>query len=206
MQLQNLENVCSNISSEIIVLKSLLESLHSHGNSYLPMLTFFSDKDTRLFTVNTPAQQTFDDSLIRISEALHLYSAANCESVVISLNASIHKDDVQYSSLIVFLLSDSAAWQINLPYIIQSDNTFFWHNDLFEVNQIVEEDIHSIENLTKDMLTMFYVYTHIDHSPYTLSEVLSYLSTTGAMIVNHQNDIISFYDFSHSANPFVMKD
>jgi len=206
MELDALEKVCSPISTEITLLKSVLESVHSSGKKYQPMLTFFSDSKTRFITLTIPFQENFNDSLIRISESLHLYSAINAHCVTLSFNANLEKDGSIYDTLIIFLLSEDSAWQINLPYSFNPDNSIIWMNDLFEINQILKENMDSIENLTKDMLTMFYVYTHIDSSPYTFSEILSFLSTTGAAAALHTDQEISFYDLSSDSNPFLVKE
>jgi len=206
MELKELEKVCSPISTEITLIKSVFESVFFSQKKYQPMITFFSDSNTRYLTITIPSQETFNDSLTRISESLHLYSAINAHCATLSMTATLEKDGTTYNTLIIFLLSEEFAWQINLPYIITSDNSIVWQDDLFEINQILQENINSIENLTRDMLTIFYVYTHIHPSPYSLSEVLSFLSTTGAVAALHTDQKVSFYDLSVETNPFLMKE
>lgn len=199
----DIAKVCINLDTEVKILQSLCETMFSSQKKYQPMATFYSDSSTRFITLTISPQTNFEDSLIRLSEILHLYSAINAQSAIVSLTAKVNINDNSYESLMIFILSEEHAWHMMLPYTFDSDQNVHWLNDHFETNEIYTED-H--QNISKDMMNIFFLFTHTTPSPYSTSEVLSYLSATGATATFHTNEEISFYDFSTETNPFILKE
>ena len=199
----DIAHTCSNINTEVKILQSLSETIVSSQKKYQPMATFYSDSSTRFVTLVISPQTNFEDSLIRISEILHLYSSIEAQCVIVSLTAKVNINENSYESLMIFILSEERAWHMMLPYTVDSEQNIHWLNDYFETNEI---DTQDHQYISKDMMNIFFVFTHTSPSPYSCSEILSYLSTTGATASFHTNEEISFYDFSSEDNPFILKE
>ena len=130
----DIAKVCINLSTEVKILQSLCETMFFSQKKYQPMATFYSDSSTRFITLTISPQTNFEDSLIRLSEILHLYSAIEAQSAIVSLTAKVNINDNSYESLMIFILSEEHAWHMMLPYTFDSDQNVRWLNDHFETN------------------------------------------------------------------------
>jgi len=184
---------CNNlIFEEIDAFKNSIEKISETSTAFSPMLTFMSSSTERALTIVTPNQDTFDDTFTRIAEALHLYPAINAYSVVLAFSSKKQYDDNIYDSLNIFLLTDSFAGLASYPYTVNTDKTVTWHEQHAEMLNIDDSDF---DPQFKDMLTMFFYFTHLEAPAYTTSEVLSYLSRIGCAINIYNNFDVHYYDF-----------
>lgn len=171
------------------------EQVIKNSSSFAPMLTFFASSDKVSTTVVVNSYPSFEETLLRISEALYLYSPLNAHAVMVSINSDIHDDDGNYisSSLNTFTLSDAYAFITTMPYSVDDKLNVSWYTEKFETSNVLDKNF---EGISKEMVNLFYMFTHVENSPYTVQEVLSYLTFVGATISIHENTPISFYDMT----------
>lgn len=190
---ESFEKYNSIIHQEIDTLKHTVEKCVSQNSNYLPMLTFMSTADDRMLTVTVPRQDNHEDTFVRIAEVLHLYSAIEPYSVVVSLSTKKEINNQHYDALTIFILTSDFAGILSIPYTVDSSNTVLWHDDLFEMENVDDQDF---DPTTKDMITMFFFFTHIEKPAYTASEVLSYLSRIGCAIYMFDKFDVSYFDLT----------
>lgn len=190
---ESFEQYNSIIHQEIDILKHTVEKCVLEGGRYSPMLTFMSSISERMLTVTIPYQDNYEDTFLRIAEVLHLYSALESYSVVVSLSAKKEINNQQYDVLTVFTLTDNYAGILSIPYTVDSSKVVIWHDDLFEMENIDDQDF---DPTTKDMITMFFFFTHIEKPAYSASEVLSYLSRIGCAIYMFDKFNVSYFDLT----------
>jgi len=190
---ESFEQHNSIIHQEIDTLKHTIEKCVAEKTSYSPMLTFMSSVDTRTLTVVIPNQNNYEDTFVRLAEVLHLYAAIEAYCVVISISTKKEIDNKQYDVLTIFNLTSDFAGIISIPYTVDSSNALTWHDDLFQIEDIDDQDF---DPTTKDMITMFFFFTHIEKPAYTASEVLSYLSNIGCALYMFENFNVPYFDLT----------
>lgn len=176
------------------------EQVIEKSAGFHPMLTFYAASDEPAITIVVDSSgTTFQHTLARLAEALYLYAPLKAHAVLIAINSDINNEDGKYihSSLNVFTLSDLSAFVTSMPYTVTSTNQVTWLNDQFTTENILDKNF---DGLSKEMVNLFYMLTHIDGSPYTVQELLSYLSYVGAAIQIHNDMNISFYDMTPQKN------
>lgn len=193
--LDRIKEECSIIDEEINVLQNVLMEVASRGAKYHPMVTFFENQNTRQVAVTPAPQPTFNDTLTKIAETLYLYPCLGSSCAVISLDSIIQNSDNQtLDCLQIFVISESQGHIIQLPYTKNEDNTILWHTDQFQTENLLSTNY---EGSTRDMINLFFMFTHLDASAYTVHECLSYLSYSGAGIQIFDSLKIAYYDAVH---------
>ena len=194
--LQDIKDLCPVIDEELLVLRGTLEENVSHGYNYRPMVTFFKFPDVRQCAVVPNPQVEFTDTLARIAEALYLYPALDSSYAVVSLLSELHDDDNNKTAecLNVFVLEEDSAHMINMPYTV-SDKNVNWLYDKFSS---VNVSNHEYEGISKEMINMFYMFTHLEHPLYTVQEVLSFLGISGAGVHVFPGVNVSYFSVAHS--------
>lgn len=190
---ESFEKYNSIIHQEIDTLKHTVEKCVAQNGHYSPMLTFMSSRDERMLTVAVPHQNNLEDTFVRIAEVLHLYSAINSYSVILSMVTKKEINDYQYDTLTVFTLTSDFAGILSIPYTVDSSNVLTWCDDLFQMEDIDDQDF---DPTTKDMITMFFFFTHVEKPAYTASEVLSYLSRIGCAIYMFDKFDVPYFDLT----------
>lgn len=188
-----LNNLCSITDNIFDALRYTAEALVSSGKSIAPTLNFLESEDSLSITVVPPPGDRFQDTLSRIAEALYLYSPMKSHAVMITLNSDICDDygNKISSALNTFTLSDDYAFFTTMPYTITSSNSIIWHSDQNKTEHLLDKQF---EGLSKEMVNLFYAMTHIDHSPYPVQEILSYLTFVGTAFEIHAKIPIAYYD------------
>lgn len=161
------------IDKELVLLKSLLETQHSNNMTYNPMSVFIDSKHEKMLAITSPKLSTFQENTINIAEMLHLYTALDSFSSIVSLTSKINIDGNDYNNLSIFLVSDQNAYIFILPYRINDDNKIQW---LTEHESCVNVADTEPSSEIKDFVTMLFVYTHLPMPVFTIAEILSYLS------------------------------
>lgn len=175
----SISDLITDIENEIKICKSLLESVKSENNSeYVPMIVFYSNSDTKQLVVAPKSTQDFDEKMLAIAEAMHLFTPLESYAAILSLTTKMKHDDELYEALTLHVLSQDHAYNIILPYQF-INNTVVWNDDLAYSSMIDEEDI---DDTGKDIVSMLYLFVHIEKSIFSPSEILSYLSSKGAAI------------------------
>lgn len=186
---------CSIIDEEINILQNVLMDVASRDATYHPMVTFFQNHNTRQVVITPPPQQSFSDTLTKLAEALYLYPCLDSNCAIISLDSIIQNSENQsLDCLQIFVISESQGYIIRLPYIKNQDKTITWCTDLFETENILSANF---EGPTKDMVNLFFMFTHLDASAYTVHECLSYLSYSGASVQIFDSLKIAYYSAVH---------
>jgi len=100
----------------------------------------------------------------------------------------------QLDCLQLFLISEYRGYIIQLPYTKNQDKTITWHSDQFTTQNLLDTNF---EGPTKDMINLFFMFTHLDSSPYTVHECLSYLTYSGASLQIFDSLKIAYYSAIH---------
>jgi len=183
------------IDEEIHLVKTIIEQNHKDLGSTktAPLLVFYTAPEKRHVAISTSEQGDFVDVVCRISEAMNIYPLIDAYSAIISMNFNVDIDGEKIPAINMFALSFTHAWSITIPYKIQNDEVF-WLNDNINVSHI---DDLELDDETRQMVSMFYVYVNVNNLHYTLPELLSYLSTIGAAVKFIDDDAPSFFDMSN---------
>lgn len=194
--LQDIKEICPVIDEELLVLRGTLEENVSHDYNYRPMVTFFQSSHARQCAVVPNPQIEFTDTLARIAEALYLYPALNSSYAVVSLLSELHDDDNDKTAecLNVFVLEEDSAYMINMPYTVSHKNV----NWLYDKFTSVNVSNHEYEGIAKEMINMFYMFTHLEHPLYTVQELLSFLGISGAGVHVFPGLNVSYFSVAHS--------
>ena len=194
--LQEIKNICPVIYEELLVLRATLEENILHDCDYNPMITFFRSPDVRQIAIVPKPESEFSDTLARFAETLYLYSALNCTYAVISLSSELHDENQNKTSecMNVFLLEEDSAHMINMPYTL-SGRTVNWLYDKF---YSVNVSNHEYDGISKEMINMFYMFTHLEHPLYSVQELLSFLGMSGAGVHVFPGFNISYFAASPS--------
>lgn len=183
--------LCSDLDKEITLTKFLFEKLHESNLEYSPMSVFFSSSSERSVACTIPPQSSYDELTVRLSEVLFLYSALKAHCVFVSY---VDTYESSSPSLIMYLVSDTKCWRMTFNYYINNDNKVIWTEEKSESLADVE-----LTPSLHELATVLFMHTHIDNSPFTSSEVLSYLSTLSCAIKIMGSQPLSYYDFSNNA-------
>ena len=192
LDLENIKETCSIIEDEISVLQQTLQEHLINDHSYSPMITFFTSPDTRALAVVPPNQPSFQDTLVRMSEIFYIYSPLASHCCVISIDSTIKNDQgSDIDCFHVFVISEEQGYVIMLPYSKDSSNNLTWHSEDFTAQNILDTEF---QGQTKEMINLFYTFTHLNSPPFTVNECLSYLSHVGAAILVFDSFKINYYN------------
>ena len=183
------------LEQELSVLRSVLEETVAAGKSFCPMLTFFDSPTTRKIAVATKIHQDFGDTLSEISAALFLYSSINAHHATLCLHSDIQDDDGDKLSeaINLFLVSEDYGFMITMQYTV-SNNTVTWLYDNFECISIVDAPFTGV---SKEMVNMLFMHSHLEKPVYTVNELLSYLSYIDVDIHQFGDSPTLYYNMSH---------
>lgn len=190
-KLESVKNCIEEIENEVAIMKMVVESSVSKNHGFVPMVVFYSSSTTKEFVVAPEAGNTFDSKMKSISEVLHLYSAAKSYAAIVSFNIKAEINDQTYDMINMYVLTASNAYVIQIPFLVDN-NKVEWQNDMFSCTSIDELETDAI---AKNVLTMFYHFTHIENPGFTVEELMSYLSFKGAEIAQ-MNSKYKYIDFS----------
>lgn len=182
--------VCSDLDKELTLTKLLFEKMHEQNLEYSPMTVFFSNASERSVVCSIAPETDYNNLIVRFSEVLFLYSALQAHCVFVS-----YLDTYESSSpcLRIYLLSNTKAWRITFNYSVDADNRITWLDDISESFTDIE-----LTPSLHELATVLFMHTHIDNSPFTSAEVLSYLSTLSCSIKLLGSKPLSYYDFSNN--------
>lgn len=103
-----------------------------------------------------------------VSSIFHVYNAINATSGIIITFSKYGEND----ALIATVISHEYAYVFIYPYE-KNDDKIQWLDDLTESSHV--DDFEFDSNGT-DIISMYYYYSHLNHAPYSLSHIYSYLS------------------------------
>lgn len=193
-ELKHIKEVCSVIDEELSILRHVLEDVVSRDFGYNPMMTFFKNSTQRYLALTIPKQQDFSQTLARMAEAFYLYPPLQANCAIISLDSHVETPDGALADCLqVFVISADIGVIIKMPYTIGSNNSVIWNEDHFSIDDIINT---KYEGLTKEMINLFFMITHLDSSPYTVQECMSYLTYVGLDVKPFDALKIVYYDMT----------
>lgn len=184
-----------NIDAELDVLRLTLEQVASKSSVFHPIINFFDSDNQRLATVVVHSQSTFDSTLCRMAEALYLYPSLASSSAIIALVGDMLDDDGNHthSVLSAFTITEDYGYVTSMPYSIDSSNNITWMTDQFESTNVLDKHF---EGVSKEMLNMFYMFSHMERGPYTVHELATYLTFVGTSVQFSDKIKVSYYDMT----------
>lgn len=178
MNLEPVTRIIQDIEAEIAILKTVFENCHEQDYDFVPMVVFYSNPETKEMVVAPAHFHNFDEKMVSIAECMHLHAAINASAATVSMASKIINNDITYDALTISILCAESAWNIALPYTI-TDSSVQWHNEMSIINEFDDNDVDATG---KDIINMFYNFTHLDNMAFSPAEILSYLSSKGAAI------------------------
>lgn len=190
------ENIChliEDFEDEVNIHKSIVETAVLGKETPCPMLVFYHNAIQKDYLIVVHNSDNFNDTLPKLSEALHLYQARNCHSVLVMLVSKIALDDVVYDSVNFFVASENLAYVYYLPFTVE-DNSVTWHDDRSFVDELATAEM---DQNGLDFLHVLHAHVHMEDAPFEASEVLTYLSYNGFAIQSlNPHNSVSYIDMS----------
>ena len=180
MNLQPIIDLIEDIENEIATIKTVAEKSHLRHEPFSPMLVFYENSTTKnLLVAPYSEKEDFISKMVSIAETMHLHKATQGYAVQVSFTAKIEYDETLYEMLNILVMTFDYAFILNFPYIINEDATITWHSQYDTVRSI---DDMEVDDIGKDMFSMFYHYIHTGSIGFSPTEILSYLAKSGAAI------------------------
>lgn len=180
MNYTSVKEIVTDIEQEVPIIQTVLENIIRRGEPFAPMLVFYGTPETKSLICCPMAQEeNFLSRMVAVADAMHLYNAINASAVTVTLISQIELDNTMYDLLNIFVMNQSNAFNIRIPYSIDNDQNVIWHN---QYGEVLEVDDMELDTNGKEMINMFYHYIHAEMIGFTPAEVLSYLACNGAAI------------------------
>ena len=183
------------VQEELSVIRSTFELQFSQEKSFSPMMTFYNSLQQRMIALVTPPQDSFELTLQRISEALHLFPSLATHTLFVTMKSEIQYEDHSTDILTTFVLSEDYGYLVTMPYSIDSTGNVVWQSESFVYENLMDKEF---SDLSQEMVDLFYMYTHMANSPFVVQEILSYLSFIGFSIELFHSIKITYYDMTPS--------
>lgn len=184
--------IVADFQDELSVHKVLVEKSFDRSEKYSPMLIFYTDPVVKN-TVVVPHHDNFNDLLPRVSEIMHLFSALDCSSVIVSIASKIAIDDVDYDSVNFFIAARHAAYIYYMPYRVE-DNSIKWYDEVCFAQELLSTDF---DINGQDLINIIRAHVHLEKPAFSASEVLNYLSYQGyAIQFMDPNNTVPYIDMS----------
>lgn len=187
------------LDSMVLTSKQMLENDPTSSNMiyvrfYKQQISFF-EKD-----IEPPSPQgiffgasgisNVEEKYFNISSIFHVYGALDATSGIIVNYAKYGENN----AMIITVICNEYAYIFIYPYQKNNDK-IKWLDDLTESSHVDEFEFDS--NGT-DIISMYYYYSHLNHTPYSLSDIYSYLSAIGVTFHFEENTDadVPYIDFS----------
>lgn len=178
MNLEPITTYIKDIESEIAILKTVHESCTAKDYEFVPMVVFYTNSETKDLVVAPAHYRDLTEKMVSIAECLHLYAAIHASAAYVAMQSKLQLNDIEYNAITISVVCNERAWNISLPYTVEN-NTVTWHNEMSTLHEF-DDDI--ADDVSKDIINMFYNFTHLEAISFTAAEILSYLSSKGAAI------------------------
>jgi hypothetical protein len=187
---------CSDASEEIHLIKQTFANVVKNQglDQWNPFFVFFDTPFKSHLIVQSKNVQGYENILLSISEVFSLYPAMNAHSAILVLDATV-KDDLgnQTDALKLFFVCSSSCVAVTIPYEVNG-------NDVSYIDSEMEIETITTDHFTdsyKDLYVIMFTYSHIDSSPYSESEVCSYLTYSGHYLQHlHKNSHQPYFSFN----------
>lgn len=182
------------IDFQINTQKDLFQNAVMNNQLPSPMVIHYKNPNSPYLTIASPVSEIFEDTIMHISTALHLYPIIPSVACYVTLSSNYVIDEVSFPALNMFVMFHSNAYTFTFPYS-KNENQFEWLDNHVYISQV---DDQTLDDVGKGILTSFYLFVNSSGLPFTAKEVLSYMSTTGhAFVFNEESDSIKYLNFSN---------
>lgn len=164
----------------------------SGAGSYKPRLALFDGSKELKLVISARPYVDFTDFKCVIAEMLYSYTSFKSKSCILVLDSEIKVDDIKKDCLNLYLMNNSYCHNIQLLYEVV-DDTVVWNDNDFRCQSI---DLKDHEYSSQEMVELLYVYIHLDNSPFSAHELLSYYSSQNYVFRSFKDLNISYVDFS----------
>lgn len=193
---EDLDHVIEQSERLVAGTKSHMETILTQTGNYDSIITFYDQQQRISLLVGLPQNLEDAERYEKISEALHIYAAGKYSAVLIPVigkyNREIGNDIDQIPTLNIFILSFHHAYFLINPFII-TNGIFEWLEEESSINEI---ENYEFDDYGKDIVTMFYHFTHLENSIHTLEEIKSYLTFNKFTVVDFNENALPFVDFT----------
>jgi hypothetical protein len=184
------------IENEIEVIKQTFSAtVNSEGaNSFTPFFLFLSSPLSKNYIVQSHPCDIYKSVLNSFSDILNLFSSSKSYSVIISLDFAIEdSSDLEYENVLkIVFATEMFLTQIDFPYIYDEEG-----NVVFLDHLAIQYNDTDINEELKDIYAILYLHTHAESSPFTESEILSYLTFQGNLVIPCSEDSqVSYINFN----------
>jgi len=180
------------------MLETFSETVERNGpDSFVPMCIYVdSSGDVKLAILSRPWTDK-DDMYKSFSEMLFAFSALKAHCCIFANDVRITKYDAKephsktsqaQDALNISFVSKESSALINVPYVIQENNRVVWQMENAVTSPLSKEDPSEVYQ--GDMVELFYVMSHIDHSPFTTAQLINYYSVKGFKYQISENALV----------------
>lgn len=198
IKLAALQDYVNNPEEEI---KNITSSFSDHiklvgkDTPYRPRIVFYDFFGNKSFGIAARPYADQTDYITCIAEMMYAYSALKAEACVLVLDSFITKNGQNVGScLYCYFIGDKSANVVCLPYSYSEDQVVW---DLSK--QTSEEiDLKDHDGMTQQMVELLYSYSHLDKTPFSLSDLLSFYSSVNYQFRSFKNLRTSYIDYTQS--------
>lgn len=185
------------VENEISAMKQTFSATvnSENPNGFSPFFLFLSSPLSKKYIVQSHPCDNYTAVLNSFSDILNLFSSSQSYSTIISLDFAISDHlDLGYENVLkMIFVTEMFVTEIDLPYIYDTDGDVLFLDDL-----AVQYDESDINEELKDIYAILYLHTHTHSSPFTESEILSYLTFQGNLVVPYSDDSsVSYINFNN---------
>lgn len=178
MKLTDLDHFVTNPEEE---LKNIRSSFSDHiklngKETYKPRIVFYNFFGDKLFGIVSRNYLDEVDFYSCLAEMMYCFPALDSKSCILVLDSYMKKNnEVIGSALHCYFISEDHASVVSLPYSFEADNNISWGTH-GEINEI---DMKSYTGPSQTLLELLYSFSHLDNSPFDMTELLSYYTSVG---------------------------
>ncbi len=169
----------SNSEEEITGIKTSFEEHVSLAGkeTYRPRVMYYNFFGNKIFGIVSRPYVDQTDYISSLAEMMYAYSALTASSAAILLDSNITKGgQIVGNCLNAYFVSNESAHAVTLPYEHAPDNKVIWKTS---EETIKEVDMSKNTGMPQEMLELAYAFSHVDDSPFSMPELLSYYTSMG---------------------------
>jgi hypothetical protein len=159
---------------------------------YKPRLALFNSDKELIFSISAKDYSGLTEYKSAIAEMLYSFSAFNSHSCILVLDSNVTEGDkVIGDCLNLYFISSTSCHMVQLMYKIEASETTWLSHD----HRFSSIDLKDHETVSHEMVEMLFVFTHLDSSPFTSRELLSYYSLNNYQFRSFKDFKTSYVDF-----------
>lgn len=160
---------------------------------YRPRLVFFDFFGNKSFGIVARPYADQTDYMSCIAEMMYAYGALKSDACVLVLDSFLVKNNERIGScLYCYFIGDKSANVVCLPYNYSEDQVVW---DLSKQTS-QEIDLKNHDGMTQQMIELLYAFSHLETPPFSLSDLLSYYSSTNYQFKAFKDLKTSYIDYT----------